>query len=520
MATRFYGGKVYRGAGSFTDQVYVSDEGQVIHQQVFYNAEEQFEVNLNGGLILPAFRDGHAHPLFAGREAKGLAITDCRNEDEVLNAIRNFRILNPNSVWIDGAVFDRSMSASFTRGTLDQAASDIPVVLHGEDHHTLWVNTKALEIAGIMGTYAVNGNIPGIDIDDEGLPTGILREWPAMRLVLDVAPQETLESDVNSLIWADRKLAAAGLIECYDAWIDAGMAETYLAAADSGELNLDYKLCFRADPETFLKDLPYFQKMRDETNLRKQLDGNSIKFFVDGVFGSATAMVSEPYESDGSHGSPVWKLEDLRTAVHLANSESFQIHIHAIGDAALSLALDILEEIPPTEMAFRPILIHAELTSETLLKRLTAVNGVACVQPYWAQHNGMLNSCLHHLGEERLSSLYAFKQMLTIGCSIAFSSDWPVSSYEPLKGISVAVNRRETDTQVPHNQSQGISLDQALEAYTSGVQSMRQKSQDGFFEMGSEFDAVLLDRDIFSQPSMEIAKAKVIATYKSGKQIF
>jgi predicted amidohydrolase YtcJ len=231
-------------------------------------------------------------------------------------------------------------------------------------------------------------------------------------------------------------------------------------------------------------------------------------------------MVSEPYSSDGTHGSPVWQLDVLREAIHIANNESFQIHIHSIGDAALSLALDILEEIPKVEMAYSPILIHAELTSEALLKRLKAVNGVACVQPYWAQHNGMLNSCLHHLGHERLGSLYAFKQMRDVGCEMAFSSDWPGSSHEPLKGLSVAVNRRETAEQVAHNEGQAITLDQALSAYTLGVQAMRHKSNYGFFEIGSDFDAVLLDKDIFTQPSMEISQANVTATYKSGKQIF
>lgn len=520
MATKFYGGKIYQGEGTFSETIYVSDKGQVIPEINFSNSKNQVEVNLNGSLVLPAFRDGHAHPLFSGREAKGLDIGDCKSEADIISKLKVFRMLNPESVWIDGAVFDRSMPAKFNRATLDQAVADIPVVLHGDDHHTLWVNSKALEVAGIMGANTSNSQTPGIDFDEKGLPTGILREWPAMRLVLDISPEETLESDVENLLWADRKLAAAGVIECFDGWIDRGMAETYHAAADSGALALDYKLCFRADPATFIEDLPYIRQMRTETNLRQQLDGNSIKFFVDGVFGSATAMVSEPYDSDGGLGSPVWEFEDLKSAILLANDESFQIHIHVIGDAALALALDILEDIPQEKLAYRPILIHAELTNEELLKRLKDVNGVACVQPYWAQHNGMLNSCLHHLGDRRLSSLYAFKQMLELDCAVAFSSDWPVSSHEPLKGIAVAVNRRESESQLSHNPSQAITLDQAIVAYTSGVQAMRTGIQSDSFKIGSEFDALVLDKNIFEMPRIEIAQAKILATYKSGKKIF
>ena len=520
MPTSYHNGKIYLGQGRIVDKVYVSDEGQIIKERTFYNSDQWHEVNLNGALVLPAFRDGHAHPLFAGREAKGLDISDCKNQLELLKALKDHLTANPESTWIDGAVFDRSMKVSFTREFLDSAVDTVPVVLHGDDHHTLWVNTKALEAAGILKERLLSDETPGIDIDDQGLPTGMLREWPAMRLVLDVAPEETLESDVSNMVWADEKLAAAGLVECYDAWIDRGMAETYIAAADQHLLKLDYKLCFRADPDTFFDDLDYIQTMRTEVNKRHRLDGNSIKFFVDGVFGSATALVKEPYESTGEHGNPVWNEELLRKAIHTANADSFQVHIHAIGDAGTALAISILEEIPKGSLKYRPVLIHAELTNESLLNRLKDLNAVAAVQPYWAQHNGMLDSCRHHLGEERLSRLYSFKEMLDLGVCMAFSSDWPVSSFEPLKGLSVAVNRRENDSQEAHNPSQAITLDQAISAYTTGVQAIRGTAIERFFEIGTDFDAVVLDRDIFSLPTMQIAQAKVTATYKAGRQIF
>jgi predicted amidohydrolase YtcJ len=518
MPTRYFGGKIYVGPNQFIDKLYVSDEGQLIKETTFYDADDQTYVDLKGSLVLPAFRDGHAHPLFAGREAKGLHISDCKTQVDLLIAIKDYLKENPDSTWIDGAVFDRSMPATFTRQTLDSAVNNVPVVLHGDDHHTLWVNTKALQAAGILLDGALASDTPGIDLDQAGLPTGVLREWPAMRLVLDKAPEETLESDIANLVWADRQLSSVGIVECYDGWIDRGMAETYIAAADQRLLELDYKLCFRADPYTFFDDLAYIQTMRSEVNKRTGLDGNSIKFFVDGVFGSATALVQEPYESTGEHGSPVWDEGQLRKAIHTANSESFQIHIHAIGDAGTDLALSILEEIG--SLKYRPVLIHAELTNTNLLKRLKGLNAIAAVQPYWAQHNGMLNSCFQHLGQERLSKLYAFKEMADLGVSMAFSSDWPVSSYDPLKGLLVAVNRRENDSQEPHNPAEAIDIEQAMYAYTKGVMAMRVISEDRFFELGSAFDAVVLDKDIFSIPTIQIAQAKVTATYKAGRQIF
>jgi predicted amidohydrolase YtcJ len=412
------------------------------------------------------------------------------------------------------------LDVAFNRNTLDHAVADIPVVLHGGDHHTLWVNTKALEVAGLFGSNTSNIHTPGVDVDQDSIPTGMLREWPAMRLILELEPERTLQQDIECLVLADRKLAAAGIVECYDAWIDPGMAETYIAAADARKISLDYKLCFRADPNTFLKDLPYINSMRKQVNQRPNLDGNAIKFFVDGVFGSATAMVSAPYESDGSHGVPVWNEEKLREAIKLANAEDYQVHIHAIGDAATSLALEILEEITPRSMAYRPVIIHVELTNADIIKRMKALNAIACVQPYWAQYNGMLQSCIHHLGHERIQSLYAFKDMMVEGVTVVFSSDWPVSNHEPLKGIGVAVNRRETPEQTPHNPNQATTTEQALSAYTTSVVEMREINHTKPLGHGSGFDIVLLDQNILEIPSLDIAKTKVLATFKQGIRIF
>jgi predicted amidohydrolase YtcJ len=520
VAFKFHGTKFYLGSNIFKDQVFVSDSGFVISEEEFLLAETQETVLLEGQLALPAFRDGHAHPLFAGREAQGLSITDCKSQGEIQIALRDFRSSNPNGIWIDGAVYDRSLDVAFNRHTLDHAVADIPVVLHGDDHHTLWVNTKALEVAGLFGSNTSNIHTPGVDVDRDNIPTGILREWPAMRLILELEPERTLEQDIECLVLADRKLAAAGIVECYDAWIDPGMAETFIAASNAGKISLDYKLCFRADPNTFLKDLPYIKSMREQVNQRPNLDGNAIKFFVDGVFGSATAMVSTPYESDGSHGVPVWNEEKLREAIKLANAENFQVHIHAIGDAATSLALEILEEITLKSMAYRPVIIHAELTNDYIIKRMKALNAIACVQPYWAQYNGMLQSCIHHLGHERIQSLYAFKDMMVEDVTVVFSSDWPVSNHEPLKGIGVSVNRRETHEQSPHNPNQAVSAEQALSAYTTSVVAMREISNTETLDHGSSFDIVLLDQNVFEIPSLEIGKTKVLATFKQGNRIF
>ncbi|MBJ7280677.1 MAG: amidohydrolase family protein [Rhodoluna sp.] len=519
MATKFHSGDIYLGNSLFANSVFVSDQGIVTSEAEFSTSEIQQVINLKGNFLSPAFRDGHTHPLFAGRESRGLDISDCLTEAELIKKLKNYSESNAAMSWLDGAVFDRSLDMDFNRATLDKAVNDKPVVLHGDDHHTLWVNSKALEVAGLLSGRLPELDSGSIDVDDDGIPTGILRDWPAMSLVMNLAPKLTLEEDVAALLWADRKLAAAGIVECFDAWIDKGMAETYLAAWQTGELSLDYTLGFRADPITFNLELPYFLEQRATLEqTQAQVRGTSIKFFADGVFGSASALVIDPYLSTGSHGQAIWPAEKFREAIALAHKNGFQIHIHAIGDAATSLCLDVLAELE--NFTYPPVIAHAELTDQSLLKRMTTIGVVACVQPYWAQNNGLLLSCQKHLGKERLERLYAFNDMFESGVTTVFSSDWPISSYEPSKGLAVAVNRREHSSQPRHNFAQAVSVEQAIAAYSRNVKLMLNSAETGTLELGQPFDAVLLDQNLFEVAAEHLIKTKVLATYKAGKEIF
>jgi len=519
LATKYHSGVIYLGNSSFSDYICVSEQGKIISDEEFHSSEIQTEVNLDGKFLSPAFRDGHSHPLFAGRESRGLDISDCTTEDQLIQKLTEYDQANPTLSWIDAAVFDRSWNIRFDRSTLDKAIQDKPVVLHGDDHHTLWVNTTALEIAGLLNKVLPDLDSGVIDIDDEGIPNGILREWPAMSLVIDHAPKITIAEDIQALLWADQAQASAGIVESVDAWIDRGMAETYLATWKTGHLQLDYTLCFRADPATFFEDIDYFIQMRSALDITNgQISGSSIKFFADGVFGSASALVSEPYLTTGEHGQSIWPKERFTEAVNLAHSNGFQIHIHAIGDAATNLCLDILDKLE--NYTYPPVIAHAELTDQATLDRMVLLGAVACVQPYWAQNNGLLLTCREHLGQERLERLYAFRDMAETGVTTVFSSDWPISTYEPLKGLAVAVNRSEFEDQVIHNPDQAITVELALTNYTVNVKKMLNSKNTGTLEIGEPFDAVVLDRDLFASEKQQLKTTKVLATYKSGKRIF
>lgn len=519
MARHFQGGSIYLGNGTYSTDLFVSDEGLICSEEEYLSSDAKASISLDGKMLLPGFRDTHAHPLFAGREAQGLDITGLKSIQQIGEALRNHQLANPHLRWLDAAVYDRSIAGDQSRQTLDAFVSSIPVVLHAEDHHTLWVNTKALAVAGLLSKPLPELSAGRIDIDEYGVPTGILREWEAMSQVLDLAPQNSHSEDVDALLWAEKQLISFGIVECQDAWIDRGMAEVYVEAANSGRLQLHYRLAFRADVKSFEEDFGYFLQQRDELSKHKQLKGQAIKFFVDGVFGSATASVAEPYLSTKTYGELNWSKSSLVEAISMSHSNGFQTHLHAIGDAGVAFALECLAEAIPSPAELNPVIAHAELTSQDLLAKAKKLNVNLCVQPFWAQNNGMLLSCRHHLGDERLGSLYAFRDMIESGINLSFSSDWPVSTPSVLQGMAVAVFRQGSKGMEVHNRDQAISVNQAIDAYTTSAARLLGSNHDGTLSISEPFDAVLIDRDLNEQDLDGFLSAKVLAIYKVGKDL-
>lgn len=433
------------------------------------DAELDNEIDLKSQFVMPAFRDGHCHPLFAGREHVGPDVTEASSLQEIADIIRVYAEAHPEVLWIDGAAYDRSIDAEFHRSELDAIVADRPVVLHGADHHTLWVNTKALELAGLLDSVPKVSS-GSVDVDADGVPTGVLREWEAMQLIMKQIPPLSLDQELDALDWAQRTFLEAGVVEVQDAWIDPGMTEVYLESARRGRLKVKTNLAFRADPATWRVDFEYFEEMRNaviELN-NPSLKANAVKFFVDGVLGSSTASVVEPYVAGPAahtHGEQVWNFNELHSAASAANARGYQLHLHAIGDAAVRTALDLIEKIGPVLPA---VIAHTELVTDSDLIRFAELNVTANFEPLWAREDGQLLTCVPQLGRDRLDTMYRMRDMVNAGARISFGSDWPVSSPTPLLGVATAVNRS-----LPGGESwmkeQALTVREALTAYTSGV---------------------------------------------------
>ncbi|NBU23119.1 MAG: amidohydrolase [Actinobacteria bacterium] len=461
------------------------------------------------GVWLPAFRDGHAHPLFAGREALGPQLDGLKSIEEIKTTVRKWALANPQAEWIVGGAYERSLAPSFLAKWIDEVVPDRPVVLHASDHHTIWVNTEALRRAGVATSFPQV--FPGYaDLDEEGKPSGTLRESGAMDVVLGVIPALSMNQELDALSWAQDKMLSAGIVQVQDAWIERGMAEVYLEAHARGLLKVRTNLAFRVTPENFEDDFSYFEDLRHKIDAldSKLLTAKTAKFFADGVLGSGTAAVVEPYEDSHHHGEPVWEKQRLLEVTKRYAAAGYQLHIHAIGDAAVRDALDAIEQAPKTILP--GVIAHAELIAEQDIQRFADLGVYANMQPLWARPDGMLLSCQPRIGKNRIERMYQMRSLLDSGATISFGSDWPVSSVIPLEGIQTAVTRTFEGQSI--SPEQRLDANQAYSAYTSAV-----LSQLGANDLD---ERVLLSADPRAVAVDEISQIEVLQVTRGDEVLF
>lgn len=489
------------------------------------------EVDLAGAFVLPAFADGHAHPLFAGRELAGPKTTGLPDIASIVDAVRVFADANPDKGWIVGGTYDRTLgiNGTFDAAWLDVAVADRPVILHATDHHTIWVNSEAMRRAGVTrSTPDCNTGI--IERFSTGEPRGTFREWDATNLILSKVPARSLAEEIDSLAAASVRMASGGVTWWQDAWVDPGMAEIYLATSKAGKLIQDVDLAFRADPNTWQEDFGYFLAMREEivnTKLPNRITSRTMKFFTDGVIEGGTALLLEPYvDEPASHGMPVWNREELFKAAAVADRAGFQLHIHAIGDGGVRLALDAIENVmtinPP--MKRRPVIAHVQLVAEEDLTRFASLGVIANFTPVWTcldTEQDVL--CTPRIGQERSDHQYRMRSLVDSGARISFGSDWPVSTPAPLEGLPTAVHRRSGrgEADVGWLLQEALTLDEALAAYSSGVAYQAFcENEWGSLAPGMAANFLLLEQDPRQMPIDQVSRLQIDATYLRGRAVF
>lgn len=487
-------------------------------------------VDLEGKFVMPAFADGHAHPLFGGREAQGPAVTNLESIEATLEAVRAYAQAHPDEYWIVGGAYEATLEkkGNFDAKWLDSVVSDRPVLLHAMDHHTIWVNSKALEIAGIAD-IKIDPPIGTIERRVDGTPLGTLREWDAIALVTKHVPAQKMEREILALEYSCKRYAACGVTWVQDAWIDRGMAEAYIAAEKAGRLSIGFNLAFRADLYSWREDIPYIleqQRAVQALPSPSNLTANTIKFFADGVVEGGTAFLLDEYcDHPGYQGMPVWSRDALIDAVVAFDALGFQIFIHAIGDGGVRNSLDAVEAAinrnPPRDR--RPVITHIQLLDPSDLPRFKKLGVIANFEPFWTKLDPMqVVLSVPRLGPDRTARQYQMHSLLNQGVILSFGSDWPVTTEVPLEGLTVAVHRQTPDRHpdggwIP---TEKITMEEALKAYTSGVAYQAfAENQWGQLVKGFEANFIVLAQDPQEIDPHLAGGEKILATYRHGIRI-
>ncbi|RNG26509.1 amidohydrolase [Streptomyces botrytidirepellens] len=493
-------------------------------------------VDLAGRLLLPGFQDAHVHPLGAGIELGQCHLGDSTDPQEYLRRVADYADQHRDLGWIAGGGW--SMEA-FPGGTptaamLDTIVPDRPVYLPNRDHHGAWVNTRALQLAGIdAGTPdPVDGRI---ERDERGNPTGMLQEGAAS-LVGTLLPEVTLAEQTAALLRAQSVLHALGVTAWQDAIVGsyANMADptpAYHAALDGGLLTARVVGALWWDRARGAEQIPELLARREATGRGRALRATTVKIMQDGVAENHTAAMLGPYltgcgcASDNS-GISFVDPRELRKYVTALDAHGFQVHFHALGDRAVREALDAVEAARTANghRDTRPHLAHLQVVHPSDIPRFRTLGATANIQPLWAAHEPQMDELtLPFLSAERGGWQYPFGGLLRAGATLAAGSDWPVSSPDPLEGIHVAVNRRLPDAPegtAPFLPEQRIGLAAAIAAYTAGSAYVNHADDTGTIAPGQLADLVVLDRDPFDGPCEEIADCRVLQTLVGGERVY
>ena len=526
--TLFRNGTVWTGAGEPTSGALLvsNDVIAALGDDALAAAGDADVVDLDGGFLMASFGDGHAHPMLGGLEYVGPAVRPCSTVDEIVEAVRRFAKDNPDEEWIVGASYDGSLAEGglFDARWLDDAVSDRPVVLRAWDYHTVWCNTVALERAGITPDTP-DPEIGEIPHREDGSVLGTLREWGAVDLVTAVMPARDEEVRIAALGTAADYYLPAGVTWVQDAWVEPGDVDTYLEAARRGVLRIRFNLALYADPRHFDSQIAGFAdaKRRVDELGSPFLTAHTVKFFADGVVENETGALLQPYCSGlHSHGMTVWEGDSLAEAARRVDELGLQIHIHAIGDAAVRQALDAIsyavEKNGPRDR--RPVIAHVQLVDDADMERFAALGVIPCMQPLWAQEDALMNVLtVPRLGRERADRQYQMKTLVDSGAPLALGSDWPVSSGAPLDGIAVGVSRQTSEGQPAGGWTpeEILPIERALGAYTAGVANQAfAEGTWGRLVPGASADLLWLDRDPRTTTALELPAIGVRATYVRG----
>ncbi|MFB6465492.1 amidohydrolase [Cytobacillus sp. Hz8] len=475
-------------------------------------------------LILPGFHDFHMHIMMGSiMEKESVSLFNTKSAAEVAEMVAGFAEKRPGDDWIIGIGWDHTswdQKELPHRRVLDSYIADRPVLLFNAEVHYAWINSKAMEVIQLTEENP-NPEYGEIGKDEYGQVTGILFEH-AMGYATDYAYQMSKEERVQLLQGFLNETAKFGITSVNDLY-GAKIAPNQLEDIELfSEFEQDGRLTTRIHFSPELRnDLKEAQQLHAKYH-SPCLSLSGLKQFIDGVVTGHTAFLLEPYlDSSETRGGTTQSPEKIKAIVKQADKQGFQIRFHAIGNAAVRLALDAFEEARGENGSrdSRHVIEHVEVLHPDDIYRFKELGVIASFQPY---HIGLMESQAYtsRISEQQQPLYYPIKTVSDTGAKIAFGTDFPVVSLNPMNGIYHAITREDLSRN-PWEKGEGISLAQALKNYTSvpAYGSFREKEL-GTLEVGKLADIVVLNKNLFAIPTKEILQTEVKLTIMDGKVIF
>ncbi|HEX5502057.1 MAG TPA: amidohydrolase [Thermomicrobiales bacterium] len=479
------------------------------------------ETDLGGRTLIPGFNEAHNHML-----GFGLALAQVDAGYPAIGSIADLRravadraATTPAGRWVRGRGYDDNKLAERrhpTRADLDAAAPDHPTIVTNASGHMSVVNGRALALAGVTRDTA---DPPGGRVvrDEHGEPTGLLQET-AQGLVHAVIPPPTGDELREALRRCCAAYAAAGVTSSQDAGSStAEQVAAYQEAREAGDLPLRVSMMIRDNLLPHLAGLGLRGRFGDD-----RLRVGPVKIFSDGSLIGRTAAVFEPFLADprpDNLGMPMMPQEELDDVVWRAHSAGFQVATHAIGDRAIAMVLDAYERAltrrPRADHRLR--IEHCGILRPELIARLVELRVLAVSQPIFITDYG--DGFRRHLGEERIALTYPFRSLLDAGVTLVFSSDCPVSPFEPLRGMRAAVGER-TGSGAPYAPQEALTVEEALRCYTvAGAYASFEERVKGRIKPGMLADLTVLGEDPRAVEPARLPDVPVTLTMVGGAVI-
>lgn len=488
-------------------------------------SSKTLHTNANSRLIIPGLTDAHLHWHGYSRMLQAVDLVDVPSKDEAVRRVAEKAKATPAGEWIYGLGWRKDIwdDTSFpTAAELDAATSDHPVYLVSRSGHAAWANTAAFKLAAIPDdvTDPAGG---GFVRNAAGKPSGVLLEKPAMRMISNHMPSETVDVLADWMLNAQDAALQMGMTGFHDFDNPICMDALQLLRG-RGRLNMRVVKQINVDWIENAYELGIRSGFGDDW-----IRFGGLKIFADGALGPQTAAMVEPYEgSTDNYGITITDKETMMELVSKASAHGLLCTIHAIGDRAVHDVLDVFETVRGEEAANkiprtlrRHRIEHVQVTLPEDVGRLAELDVIASMQTIHATSD--LEMADRYWGN-RAAYSYATRKQLNAGAMLVLGSDAPLDNIDPLAGIHAAVTRRRADG-APGPQGwypeEKLTLEEAMAAYTTGpAYAASMEDRLGRLAPGYLADLVMLDRDIFTVDPMEILETGVLGTMVGGRWRF